>query len=163
MRLAMIGAGWEMHIEGFRLSELRTDGMRRVRGGCLARNVHRRLGALTAGDVTAGEVTSMNKSELIEGMVAKHPALPAHGVETAVNLVFDAIVETLAGDGRVEVRGFGSFSVRHRRAKQGRNPKTGASIAVPPKRVPFFIAGLDLARRVDAGRLKYPIIREAGE
>ena len=105
----------------------------------------------------------MNKSELIEGMVAKHPALPAHGVEAAVNLVFDSITAELVRDGRVEVRGFGSFSVRHRRAKQGRNPKTGASIAVPPKRVPFFTAGLDLARRVDEGRLKYPIASEAGE
>ena len=104
----------------------------------------------------------MNKSELIEGMVAKHPALPAHGVETAVNLVLDSITAELVRDGRVEIRGFGSFSARHRRARHGRNPKTGQAIDVPPKRVPFFIRGQELARRVDEGRLKYPIAPEAG-
>jgi integration host factor subunit beta len=97
----------------------------------------------------------MTKSELIEAIATKHPALPGHGVETAINVVFDAITAELAKDGRVEIRGFGSFSARHRRARQGRNPKTGASIAVPPKRVPFFVTGQELARRVDEGRLKY--------
>lgn len=104
----------------------------------------------------------MTKSELIEAIAAKHPTLPAHGLETAINLVFDSITTELAGDGRVEIRGFGSFTVRHRRARQGRNPKTGQSIEVSPKRVPFFVTGLDLARRVDEGRLKCPIVREAG-
>ena len=98
----------------------------------------------------------MTKSELIEAIAAKHPTLPAHGVESAVNLVFDAITAELARDGRVEIRGFGSFSARHRQARQGRNPKTGAAIDVPAKRVPFFIAGRELARRVDEGRLTYP-------
>ncbi|MEE8408566.1 MAG: HU family DNA-binding protein, partial [Myxococcota bacterium] len=58
---------------------------------------------------------------------------------------------------RIEIRGFGSFSVRHRRARMGRNPKTGDSIAVPPKRVPFFTVGHELKDRVDAGRHKHPI------
>ena len=98
----------------------------------------------------------MNKSQLIEGMVAKHPALSAHGVETAVNLVFDSITAELVRDGRVEVRGFGSFSVRHRRAKQGRNPKAGASIAVPAKRVPFFVRPRQRVRTHEGRRLGAP-------
>ena len=83
----------------------------------------------------------MTKGELITAIATKHPALPGHGVETAINLVFDSMTAELAKNGRVEIRGFGSFSVRHRRARQGRNPKTGASIAVPPKRVPFWAHG----------------------
>jgi integration host factor subunit beta len=97
----------------------------------------------------------MTKSGLIEKLVTHYKSLPPAGVEKAVNTLFDGMTDELARGGRIEVRGFGSFSVRHRRAKQGRNPKTGATIAVPPKRVPFFTTGVDLAKRVDEGRLKY--------
>jgi integration host factor subunit beta len=64
--------------------------------------------------------------------------------------VFDAMTEALARDDRIEIRGFGSFSVRRRRSRQGRNPKTGASIQVPEKRVPFFTVGHELKERVDS-------------
>ena len=99
----------------------------------------------------------MKRSDIIATVAKKQPALPAAAVERAANTVFEAIADELGRGGRVEVRGFGSFTVRQRRARMGRNPKTGASIAVPPKRFPFFVAGLDVANRVNDGRLKYPI------
>ena len=99
----------------------------------------------------------MKRSDIIATVAKKQPALPAAAIERAVNTVFEAIADELGRGGRVEVRSFGSFSVRRRGARRGRNPKTGASIAVPPKRVPFFVTGVDLANRVNEGRLKYPI------
>ena len=59
------------------------------------------------------------------------------------------MTDALKDGDRIEIRGFGSFSVRHRRARMGRNPKTGTSIAVPPKRVPFFTVGHDLRKRIN--------------
>ena len=99
----------------------------------------------------------MTKSDLVEAIAKKEPALPAAAVERAVNLVFDSITAALAGGDRVEVRGFGAFSVRTRRARRARNPKTGGPVDVPPKRVPFFVTGKDLAQRVNASRFTYPI------
>jgi len=90
-------------------------------------------------------------------IVNARPQLAANAIELAVNIVFDSIGEELARNGRVEVRGFGSFSIRNRRARQGRNPRTGEPVAVVAKRVPFFTTGVDLANRVNEGRLKYPI------
>ena len=105
----------------------------------------------------------MTKSDLIEVVAKKQPALPAAAVERAINTGFDGITDELRRGGRVEVRGFGSFSIRARRARGGRNPKTGASINVPPKRVPFFVTGVDLGNRVNEGRLKYPMQKGAGD
>lgn len=68
-----------------------------------------------------------------------------------VNTILDSMTEALAAGDRIEIRGFGSFSVRHRRARTGRNPKTGELISVPAKRVPFFTAGNELRVRVDRG------------
>ncbi|OGQ89079.1 MAG: integration host factor subunit beta [Deltaproteobacteria bacterium RIFOXYA12_FULL_58_15] len=101
----------------------------------------------------------MTKSGLIQAVTTKMPHLSARDVEIVVNTIFDSMTDALQGGSRIEIRGFGSFSVRHRRARQGRNPKTGESIAVPPKRVPFFTVGHELKQRVDDGRLQYPIVK----
>ena len=99
----------------------------------------------------------MTKSGLIQAVAARMPHLSARDVEIVVNTIFDSMTNALKVGDRIEIRGFGSFSVRHRRARQGRNPKTGESIAVPPKRVPFFTVGHELRQRVNDGRTKYPI------
>ena len=99
----------------------------------------------------------MTKSGLIQAVTERMPHLSARDVEIVVNTLFDAMTNALKVGDRIEIRGFGSFSVRHRRERMGRNPKTGESIAVPPKRVPFFTVGHELKKRVDAGRHKYPI------
>jgi integration host factor subunit beta len=100
----------------------------------------------------------MTKSGLIQVVAAKMPHLSARDVEIVVNTIFDSMTNALKVGDRIEIRGFGSFSVRHRRARQGRNPKTGDSIAVPPKRVPFFTVGHELRNRVNEGRTKYPLV-----
>ena len=99
----------------------------------------------------------MTKSGLIEAIAAKLAHLPARDVEIVVNTMFDSMTRALQGGDRIEIRGFGSFSVRHRRARMGRNPKTGEPISVPAKRVPFFTVGHDLRERVNDGRLQHPI------
>ena len=67
----------------------------------------------------------------------------------SVNAVFSSMVEALRRDDRIEIRGFGSFVVKHRRAREGRNPKTGRTVSVAAKRVPFFKVGKELRVRVD--------------
>jgi integration host factor subunit beta len=93
----------------------------------------------------------MTKSGLIEVIASRMSHLPARDIEVVINTIFDSMTEALVGGDRIEIRGFGSFSVRHRRARTGRNPKTGAAIDVPPKRVPFFTVGHELRNRVNAG------------
>ena len=92
----------------------------------------------------------MTKSELIQAIAARLQHLPARDVEVVVNTMFDSMTSALQGGDRIEIRGFGSFSVRHRRSRQGRNPKTGESISVPSKRVPFFTVGHELKQRINA-------------
>ena len=94
----------------------------------------------------------MTKSGLIQVLAEKLPHLPQRDLEVVVNTMFDAMVEALRRKDRVEIRGFGSFSVRERRSRQGRNPKTGQMVDVPEKRVPFFTVGHELKERVNAGR-----------
>ena len=98
----------------------------------------------------------MTKSELIQSIAAKLQHLPARDVEVVVNTMFQAMTEALKTGDRIEIRGFGSFSVRHRRSRQGRNPKTGESISVPEKRVPFFTVGHDLKNRINAENAEAP-------
>jgi len=87
---------------------------------------------------------SMTKSELIELIAAKQSHLPAKDVELAVKQILEIMSDALAQGQRIEIRGFGSFRLRARRMKEGRNPKTGETVAVPAKRVPFFKAGKEL-------------------
>lgn len=93
----------------------------------------------------------MTKSGLIEAVVAQMPHLSQRDAEVIVNTMFDQMTEALVCGDRIEIRGFGSFSVRHRRARTGRNPKTGGLISVPEKRVPFFTVGHSLKERVNRG------------
>ncbi|MGK0265948.1 MAG: integration host factor subunit beta [Maricaulis sp.] len=94
----------------------------------------------------------MIKSELIDKLAEANPHLYHRDVERVVNTILDDITEALARGERVELRGFGAFSVRHRPSRVGRNPRTGDSVAVKEKHVPFFKTGKELRERVDASR-----------
>jgi len=91
----------------------------------------------------------MTKADLIEE-VAKQSSLTKKESELIVNTVFDNITEALVKGDKVELRGFGSFRIRHRNARKGRNPKTGSSVDVPEKRVPFFKVGKQLRELVNS-------------
>jgi len=86
----------------------------------------------------------MTKSELIAGIAETNPHLHFAEVERAIETVFDVIAEALARGDRVEFRGFGAFTVRTRKARIGRNPKTGETVSVNEKQVPLFKAGKSL-------------------
>ncbi len=89
----------------------------------------------------------MNKSELIE-VLAQEGGFHRRIAEKVVNEVFEAMTDALVRGEGVEIRGFGSFSVRQYKAYTGRNPKTGEKISVPPKKLPFFKVGKELRDRV---------------
>lgn len=91
----------------------------------------------------------MTKSELIEKLLAKQPTLPAKEIENMVKDILEFISQSLEKGDRVEVRGFGSFSLHHRQPRLGRNPKTGDSVNLSAKSVPYFKAGKELKARVD--------------
>jgi integration host factor subunit beta len=91
----------------------------------------------------------MTKRELIEAVANARSHLPRRDVETLVNAVFKSLSEALTRGERIEIRGFGSFIVKRRNAREGLNPKTGESVSVAAKRVPFFKAGKELKIRVD--------------
>ncbi len=95
----------------------------------------------------------MNKSELIEYIAAKLNQ-PKKKVEGVVNLIFDLMTDTLMQGGRIEIRGFGSFVTKNYGSYQGRNPRTGESIKVSPKRLPTFKVGKELRERVNGGPLQ---------
>jgi integration host factor subunit beta len=90
----------------------------------------------------------MNKSGLIEGLSRKENLTEKKAIDL-VNLIFKGFTEALRKNGRIEIRGFGSFVVRKYDGYTGRNPKTGKSIKVSPKRLPFFKVGKELKERVD--------------
>jgi integration host factor subunit beta len=91
----------------------------------------------------------MIKSELIARLAAEHPHLTHKDVERVVNVILDGMVDALEGGGRVELRGFGAFSVRSRPARAGRNPRTGEQVPVPAKSVPFFKSGKELREKLN--------------
>ncbi len=91
----------------------------------------------------------MVKSELIESL-AERADITLAKAEEVVDLFFNSITETLATGDRVEIRGFGAFTVRDYKSYKGRNPKTGEQITVPPKRLPFWKTGQELKQRVDS-------------
>ncbi|MBJ94502.1 MAG: integration host factor subunit beta [Rickettsiales bacterium] len=93
----------------------------------------------------------MTKSDLINEVAEQLPELPRKQVELLVNTVFGSMSDALAGGDRIEVRGFGSFHVRQRAARVGRNPKTGEEVQVAATRVPFFRVGKELRERVNRG------------
>ena len=93
----------------------------------------------------------MTKSELIETVAGKQLHLPAKDVELAIKHILELMSETLADGRRIEIRGFGSFSLHYRPPRTGRNPKTGEAVALTGKHVPHFKPGKELRERVNGG------------
>jgi len=91
----------------------------------------------------------MTKRDLIDEVNKRFPHLSRRDSEVIINAIFDSMVEALSQGDRIEIRGFGSFVVKQRRARQGRNPKSGELVSVAAKRVPFFKVGKELRLRVD--------------
>jgi integration host factor beta subunit len=91
----------------------------------------------------------MTKRELIDEVNRRFPHLSRFDSEVIINSIFDSMVNAMEQEERIEIRGFGSFVVKHRRAREGRNPKTGAMVSVSAKRVPFFKVGKELRLRVN--------------
>jgi len=91
----------------------------------------------------------MTRRELIEKLAQKFEGMNLRDAELVVETIFEAMAETLSQGKRIEIRGFGSFEVRTRRAKQSRNPKTGAKVQVKEKKVPFFKMGKELKARLN--------------
>jgi integration host factor subunit beta len=92
----------------------------------------------------------MTKSELIQRLAEKNPHLFQRDVERIVATILDEITAALSRGDRVELRGFGAFSVKHRGARIGRNPRTGESVSVAEKVVPYFKTGKELRERLNA-------------
>ena len=99
----------------------------------------------------------MTKSELIEQLSKKQPHLALQDVELAVKCVLEQMAQSLATNERIEVRGFGSFSLHHRKPRIGRNPKTGEAVSLTEKYVPHFKPGKELRDRVDNSKDQYKI------
>ena len=102
----------------------------------------------------------VTRSELIAELTAANPHLRAADVETIVSTIFEEISAALSRGERVELRGFGAFTVKRRDARTGRNPRTGEAVPVEEKAVPFFKAGKELRERVNLGK---NLARGAGE
>lgn len=100
----------------------------------------------------------MTKSELIE-VVAQEANLTKGRAELVINTIFDSMVEALQRGEGIEIRGFGSFTVRQYKSYEGRNPRTGDAVHVSPKRLPFFKVGKDLRLRVNGQRAAPPPVR----
>jgi integration host factor subunit beta len=94
----------------------------------------------------------MTKRGIIEELLTRHQHFTYRESETIVNAMFDEMAKALASGARIEVRGFGSFGVKKRCARQGRNPKTGVAVKVDAKRVPFFRAGKELKLEVNGAQ-----------
>lgn len=92
----------------------------------------------------------MTKSELIQKLAKKFPHLYIRDIEKLVNTVFGEITSAMAGNRRIELRGFGAFSVRKREGRKARNPKTGEEVFVGTRYVPYFRLGKDLRNRLNA-------------
>jgi integration host factor subunit beta len=91
----------------------------------------------------------MIKTELIQRISSQNPHLFRRDIEKIVSAILDEIVDALSRGDRVELRGFGAFSVKHRGARQGRNPRTGAAVAVRKKAIPYFRTGKEMRARLN--------------
>lgn len=92
----------------------------------------------------------MTRSDLVEKLAIRFNQLPYRDAEYAVKTLLDAMSDTLVSGRRIEIRGFGSFSINQRLPRMGRNPRSGESVAIPGKRVPHFKPGKALREAVDA-------------
>ena len=90
------------------------------------------------------------RSELVQKLCDDHPDLTVKEIERVVSAFFDSIIDQLQAGGRVELRGFGAFSTREREARKGRNPRTGETVDVPGKRVPYFKPGKEMRAKLNA-------------
>jgi integration host factor subunit beta len=96
--------------------------------------------------------STVTKADLVEEVV-RVTELPRKESETVVETIFESIIGALQGGDRIEIRGFGSFRTRQRRGRTGRNPKTGAKVEVPPKKIPFFKPSKELKDHVNGGAM----------
>jgi integration host factor subunit beta len=103
------------------------------------------------GRLPRGPTGAMTKSELIQQLAQSNPHLYQRDVERIVTAIFDEIAAALTRGDRVELRGFGAFSVKKREARSGRNPRTGDTVAVEEKFIPFFKTGKQLRERLNEG------------
>ncbi len=101
----------------------------------------------------------MTKSGLIEAVAERTPHISKKDTEIVVNTIFDSMASALKDDQRIEIRGFGSFQVKVREAREGRNPKTGEPVQISAKRTPFFKVGKELKEMVDAS----PVVEDDGD
>lgn len=99
---------------------------------------------------------ALTKSELIDQITEKQSQLSAKDVELAVKIIVEEMSKTLSNGGRIEIRGFGSFSLHYRESRTGRNPKTGDAVSLSGKHVPHFKPGKELRERVNNSRHQYP-------
>jgi integration host factor subunit beta len=95
---------------------------------------------------------AMTKSELVKRVAELSPDLPHSDVERVVEAIFTSIGDALTRGDRIEIRGFGTFSVKHRSARLGKNPRTGATVEVSPKAIPYFRTGKHLHARLNEER-----------
>ncbi|CAL7964223.1 integration host factor subunit beta [Gammaproteobacteria bacterium] len=106
----------------------------------------------------------MVKSELITRIVGKFQQLPENDVELGINQILECMSDTLAKGNRIEVRGFGSFSLHHRPSRNAHNPRTGEKVVTMPKYAPHFKPGKQIRDRVNESRLKnIPIVQDLRE
>jgi len=103
----------------------------------------------------------MTRSDLIAALAARFSHLTAKDTEIAVKEILDAIGNSLTHGGRVEIRGFGSFSLNYRPERKGRNPKSGETVSVPAKYVPHFKAGKEMRERVEESAKPETLLRAA--
>jgi integration host factor subunit beta len=100
----------------------------------------------------------MVKSELVQHIATKNPHLYQRDVENIVDAILSEIIAALARGDRVELRGFGAFSVKHRPARNGRNPSTGAHVSVERKSLPFFKTGKEMRERLNRDDLRPSVV-----
>ena len=105
--------------------------------------------------------STVTKADLVEEVV-RVTELPRKESETVVETIFESIIGALQGGDRIEIRGFGSFRTRQRRGRTGRNPKTGAKVEVPPKKIPFFKPSKELKDHVNSGAPAAPVAPAPG-
>ncbi len=103
----------------------------------------------------------MTKSELVERISQKVPRVPKRDVEVIVQTIFESMLGALRREQRIEIRGFGSFAVKTRQPREGRNPKTGQKVQVPRRRTPYFTVGKELRDRLNPQQ-RLPVATSSG-
>ena len=103
----------------------------------------------------------MTRSKLIQLLAQRQPSLSHKETESIVKDIFEQMAEALCGGKRIEIRGFGSFSIRFRQPRMARNPKTGDRVAKEGKYAPYFRPGKELRERVNLSANSYPLIKES--